>query len=113
MTLLLFIHLFRLFFSQPSKEKPTQDICEVYGSIYVETVNRNQAEFTVFINKENTFPDIKVYLEENQLYADKPGLWYFVKDRELADHVIFIEKDKGRARYSVYYTDRESDAGCN
>jgi hypothetical protein len=112
MTFLLYLNLLYLIIFQPSHKKEVISICDAYGSIYIETENRNRADFTVFVSKENSFPDLKVYLEENKLYADKVGHWYFVKDRELADYVIFIEKDKGRARYSVFYTDIESEAGC-
>jgi hypothetical protein len=112
MNFLLYLSLLQILFSQPTAKKDEISICDAYGSIYIETDNRNKADFTVYLSKENSFPDLKVYLEENQLYADKAGHWYFVKDREMADYVIFIEKDKGRARYSVFYTDIESQAGC-
>ena len=112
MTFLLYIQLFQLFLFPNVNSRQIGSICNVYGNIYIETENRNRADFTIYINKEDSFSDLKVMLQENQLYADKPGLWYFVKERELADYIVFIEKDKGRARHTIFYTDNEINAGC-
>ena len=112
MAFLLYIQFIQALFITPEKSTQLGSICNVYGSIYVETENRNQAHYSIYIEKEDSFNDLKVFVQENQLYADKPGNWYFVKERELADHVIFLEKDKGRARYTIFMTDNEVDAGC-
>jgi hypothetical protein len=114
MNLFLSINLFLITSILPVKETSRRkvDICNVYGSIYIETENRNRADLIVSIEQKDSFVDLKVFQQENQFYADKPGLWYFTKDRHQADYVIFIEKVKERAKYKIFYTDGEFNAGC-
>ena len=115
MNLFLSINLFLITSILPFRETNHRklDICEVYGSVYIETENRNRADFMVYADEKDSFVDIKVFVQENKFYADKPGMWHITKDRSLADYVIFMEKEKGRAKYTIFYTNTESYAGCN
>lgn len=114
MNILLYIPLFfTLLLSEEKKENNFGgSICKVYGSIYVETQNRNRADIVVYVDNDHSFPELKVFIQENQFYADKPGMWYFTKDRNLADFVIYLEKEEGHTRNVISYTDFESEAGC-
>jgi len=114
MNILLYIPLLlsSLFLSDYKVKSQVPDICRVYGAIYVETQNRNRADMMVYVDKDGAFPEMKVFVQENQFYADRPGMWYFTNDRYQADFVIFIEKEEGRTRHIISYTDLESEAGC-
>ena len=54
-----------------------------------------------------------VFEEENELMADRPGLWYYTKNREFAIFIIYFVDRKSDADFTVYYTDIPDYAGCN
>lgn len=88
------------------------DPCDIYGKIYIES-NPRYAHFRVYEDDSEAFADIIIFEEENTLYADRVGHWSFVDDRDFADVYIYLDNDRNRADFSVYYTDYESFAGCN
>jgi hypothetical protein len=53
-----------------------------------------------------------VFLEDNALYADGSGIWYFTKDRNQARYRIYLEKTRSFADFSIAYTTARSFAGC-
>jgi hypothetical protein len=88
------------------------DPCEVYGAIYIEE-NPRRAHFKVFEESSESFADILVFEQDNKLYADGQGKWFFTKNRDFADFFVYFETERGLADFSVYYTEFESFAGCN
>ncbi len=92
--------------SQPSR------FCQIYGSLAVVDDPR-RAHFKVYIEESEGLADIIVFEEEIRLYADRVGIWYFMKNPGLADYVIYFEDNKHFADFSIYYTDIESFARCN
>jgi hypothetical protein len=70
------------------------------------------AQFSVFIEESEGLADVRVFKEDNPLFADKAGKWHFVKTRGLADFTIFIEETKNLADFTIFYTETEAFAGC-
>ena len=88
--------------------------CRIYGAIYLERdPNRRGFCFgAVYEEPEEAFADVLVFPENNKLFADKAGLWYFTEARDFADYVLFVSKDRGVADFSIHYTKVRSFAGC-
>lgn len=95
----------------PAPASP-QDYCNVYGAVYVET-DRRRADYLVFEEQNEAFADLLIFREASRAYADREGIWYFTKNRGMADVTIFYVKEKGQAHFSINFTDTESFAGCN
>ena len=111
MNLLYLIFLAWMPFIQPAETSPT-DICELYGAIYVEE-ERQFEHYLVYETDSEAFADLVVYEEESRLFADGPGLWYFVKNRNMADISIFMVNSESQSDFTIYYTDVEAFAKCN
>jgi hypothetical protein len=88
--------------------------CRIYGAIYLERdPNRRGFCFgAVYEEPEEAFADVLVFPENNKLFADKAGLWYFTEARDFADYVLFVSKDRSVADFSIHYTKVRSFAGC-
>lgn len=86
--------------------------CQVFGTIYIET-QKNRAHYSVYLEEYESDADLIVCKQDNRLFADRPGLWYFVTDRSFADYTIYLESDDSYADFSVYYTDDVGSVGCN
>jgi hypothetical protein len=98
--------------SEENQSTAVTDICELYGSVYIEE-ERRFAHYLVYENDSEAFADLVVYEEDSRLFADGPGLWYAVNNRQMADFSIyFVDRESG-ADFSVYYTDVEAFAKCN
>jgi hypothetical protein len=96
--------------------KPVQaqnsQLCDLYGTVYIEK-EKTLADFSIYIEETSeSFADLVIFREDNQLFADKSGIWYFTDNRGLAQYRVFIEKNKDRADFSIFYTDTRSFAGC-
>ncbi len=87
------------------------DVCDVYGPIYI-TDKPHEANLRVFVEESEAFADLVVFKEENVLFADAKGLWAFAKNKSFAHYIIYIDKNKDQADFSIFYTDVESFAGC-
>jgi hypothetical protein len=93
------------------QSRPTP--CDVFGQIYVEK-DPYLATFRVFVEKNNEFnADVVVFEENNALFADKPGFWYFTDKRGFANYSIAYVQDRNVADFVIYFTNRELYAGCN
>ena len=90
---------------------PSPDVCSLKGSVYV-TDNPHQAHFYVFVEEFEGSADLSVYAEENKLFADQPGLWYYTEQEAFSDFVVYFTDNKSSADFSIYYTDVASFAGC-
>ena len=90
---------------------PPPDVCSLKGSVYV-TDNPNRAHFYVFVEEFEGSADLSVYPEENKLFADQPGLWYYTEQEAFSDFVVYFTDNKSSADFSIYYTDVASFAGC-
>ncbi len=114
MNILIFLGLaiIGLFSEQKEAAEVSQDICGIYGAIYVET-DRRRADYLVFEEKNEAFADILIFKETSRVYADRQGIWYFTKNRGMADFTIYYVKEKGQQHFSAFFTDTESFAGCN
>lgn len=108
---LLLLFLSALLFGTAYNPKQ-YDPCEVYGAIYIED-NPRLAHFKVYEETSESFADILVFEQDNRLYADSQGKWFFTKNRDFADFFVYFESERGLSDFSVYYTDFESFAGCN
>ena len=88
--------------------------CKIYGSVYLETdpSRRGYCFGRVYIEPEEAFADVLVFNESNKLFADKPGLWCPAPNRDFADYVLFVSKDRGQADFAIHFTKIRSFAGC-
>ncbi|MGK7394561.1 MAG: DUF6150 family protein [Candidatus Cyclobacteriaceae bacterium M3_2C_046] len=91
---------------------PHQDICNLYGSVYIES-EQQFADYYVYLEETEAFADLVVFKEENKLFADRSGLWHFSENKGFADFSIFFVNHKGQADFSIAYTDANVFAGCN
>lgn len=87
------------------------DVCSLKGSVYV-TDNPHRAHFYVFVEEFEGSADLSVYAEENKLFADQPGLWFYTEQEAFSDFVVYFTDNKSSADFSIYYTDVASFAGC-
>jgi hypothetical protein len=87
------------------------DYCRMYGAVYIER-DRAYADFSVFVAEDDGSANMTVFVEDNALYADGSGIWYFTKDRNQARYRIYLEKTKSFADFSIAYTTARSFAGC-
>lgn len=86
--------------------------CELFGAVYFVS-DKTQADFSIYLEETESFADLVVFREDNALYADKSGVWFIADRPGLAQHLVFVETIKGRANFSVHYTETRSFAGCN
>ncbi len=86
--------------------------CKLYGRVYIEK-DPSRAHYQVFEEESEAFSDIVIYEEDNALYADEEGHWYFVENKGMADFSIYFTEERGGSDFSIYFTDTESFAGCN
>lgn len=87
------------------------EVCKLRGSVYV-TDDPNRAHYYVFVEEYESSADLAVFMEENRLYADQPGLWFFTDKESFSDFIVYFTESKGMADFSIYYTDVASFAGC-
>jgi hypothetical protein len=109
-TSLTFI-LILILLSEQKVKAQSRDLCRAFGNVFIEK-ERRHADYIVYLEENEAFADMLVFKEDNRLFADKAGLWHFVNSRAMAHFTIFIEKDKARSNFSIYYTDVPSFAGC-
>jgi hypothetical protein len=86
--------------------------CRLKGKVFVEEVP-GLADFRVYEEESEGFADMLIYETENSLFTDRGGIWYFVKNRGLADFTIYFTDSKSGADFSIYFTTFESMAGCS
>ena len=88
--------------------------CRIYGTIYLERDPRRRSSCfgVIYEEPEEAFADVLVFAEDNKLFADKAGLWYFTEARDFADYVLFVSNKRELADFSVNYTKVRSFAGC-
>ena len=109
-----FFLVFLMFRSAPAENIPQRvkaSYCELKGSVFVVDDPR-QANYKVYEEDSEAFADMLVFETDNSLYADEPGVWYFVNNIGFADFTVYFVNSKDKADFSVYYTSFESMAGC-
>ena len=94
-----------------AENKFDADFCKIYGNVFVET-NKALANYRVFVEESESFADLVVHKQINQLMADRSGQWHFVKDRAFADFTIYYEEVKAFSNFSIAVTENEAFAGC-
>jgi hypothetical protein len=104
------IAIFALYFFSFTA-KAQAPFCQLNGAV-LEEKEIARATFRVFLEENESFADLVVFKSENQLFADKPGKWYFTNSRALARFSIFWVEERSKADFSVYFTETESFAGC-
>ena len=57
--------------------------------------------------------ELKIFEEENSLFADREGVWFFCESFELADFRVYFTEERYQAHFTVYFIDTASFAGCN
>ncbi|MEO0473103.1 MAG: DUF6150 family protein [Bacteroidota bacterium] len=97
---------------KPEKAAPPEKMCELRGSVFVESVAAF-ADYRVFVQESESFADLKVYKETARAFADQPGHWHFTDVKGFADFTIYVEQVESFADFSVAYTSFQTDAGCN
>lgn len=90
---------------------PPQEVCRLRGSVYV-TDDPQRAHYYVFVVDYESAADLSVYAEENKLFADQPGLWFYTDKEAFADFNVYFTDNRGMADFTIYYTDVASFAGC-
>jgi len=110
--ILLGVTLLSLVFLQDGYAQAHSEKCSLKGNVFVES-KRNMAQYIVYEEKNEGMVDVRVFKEENSLFADKSGKWHFVNARGLADFTIFFEKEKNLADFSIMFIETEAFAGCN
>ena len=96
---------------QPVVAHVPRDLCQLRGSVYVTDIPQ-EAHFRVYVEEYESSADLLVYSEENKLFADQPGLWYFTDKRAFADFNIYLTDSRAFADFTIAYTDVASFAGC-
>ena len=96
---------------QSPGESAADNFCDLKGSVCI-VDNPQQAYYKVYVEESEGFADMLVFKTDNSLFADRPGIWYFVKNRGFADFTIYLVDAKEKADFSIYYTTYESMAGC-
>lgn len=89
----------------------TGQACDLYGSVFIEADPKN-AFYNVFVEDSESAANLLVFQEENRLFADKKGIWFFTKSRGTANFTIYFVDDRRDADFSIFYTDIASFAGC-
>ena len=87
-------------------------ICQAYGSVY-EVNEPYLADLIIFEELSEVSADLLVYEQQNRLYANKPGMWYFEDKKDFARFKIYFTPNKSEADFIVYFTEFESFAGCS
>jgi len=95
----------------PEVEVHAVDPCLIFGSVYV-TDEPHQADIWVYEESTEAFADLMVYVEENNLMADREGTWFFEENKGFARFRIYFVDDRNKSHFSVYFTDVASFAGC-
>lgn len=90
---------------------PPQEVCRLRGSVFV-TDNPQRAHYYVYVVDYESAADLNVYAEENKLFADQPGLWFYTETEAFADFNVYFTDNRGMADFTIYYTDVASFAGC-
>lgn len=113
-TILLYVGLFMSGLSytpHSSALAPPRELCRLSGSVYV-TDDPQRAHYYVYVADYESAADLSVFVEENKLYADQPGLWFFIEQEAFADFSVYFTDNRGMADFIIYYTDVASFAGC-
>ncbi len=94
-------------------ESPAQSkyYCELYGSVFIEE-NPAKADFIVYVEDSEAFADILVFEEENEFFADKKGIWFFTENEGFAKFSVSFTNDKSKARFTIFYIESPTFAGC-
>jgi hypothetical protein len=85
--------------------------CQLKGSFFEEK-NPARIQYRVFVAESESFADLLVFKVDNNLFADKPGLWHLTDSRAQANYFISFTDDRSKADFSIYFIDTESFAGC-
>lgn len=86
--------------------------CDIFGVIYLTEIPQ-EAHYRVFIEESEAFANAVIFEEENELMADRPGLWYFTDNRRFARFVVYITDNKSNSDFTIFYTDIPDYARCN
>lgn len=87
------------------------DFCQIYGGIYF-VQDRAKANFSVYLEESETFANLKVYQQNNILFADRSGQWYITENKVQANYLVYIETKRSMADFTIHYVSAESYAGC-
>ena len=87
------------------------DYCKLKGSVYIED-SPKFADYVIYQQESEAFADMLIFEEENRLFADKPGKWYFVENKGLANFTVYFTDDQSKSHFSAYFIDSETFAGC-
>ena len=101
----LYVMVFSLFGIQ------NQEYCKLQGAVYIEE-SAKFANYIVYEDDSEAFADKLIYEEINKLFADKPGKWFFVESKGLAEFTVYFTEDRGKAHFTVYFTESDTFAGC-
>lgn len=87
------------------------DPCKLKGQVFV-TEHPGRADLYVYVVDYETQAELMVFTEDNPLYANQAGHWFYTDTEAFADFTIFFTDSPGAADLRIYYTDIPSFAGC-
>ena len=85
--------------------------CELKGTVFIER-NRISADYKVFLLEQEDFADMLVYKVASPKRAKRKGHWYFSKVKPEADFSICVVSRLEEADFSLAYTAFRDYAGC-
>ena len=87
------------------------DPCKLFGTFY--KVNQpGMADLVVYEEDSEYFAQLRIFEEENKLYADAAGLWFFEEKPEFANYRVYFTKRRSQADVTVFFVNSLSKAGC-
>ncbi|MFQ3576706.1 MAG: DUF6150 family protein [Cytophagales bacterium] len=87
------------------------NMCDIYGGIFV-TNDPSKAQIHVYVEESEAFCDLPVFSSPSILYADRSGLWYFTENLAQAKYIVYFQKKRNLANFSIAIIESESFAGC-
>lgn len=86
-------------------------MCDVFGGVFV-TKDPSKAQLHVYLEESEAFCDLPVFQAASVLYADRSGLWFFTDNISEAKFIVYFQKKRNLANFSIAYIENESFAGC-
>jgi len=86
--------------------------CKLYGQVFI-VDNPAQADYIIYEESSEAFAEVRLFEEQNSLFADHAGIWFFCESFELADFRVYFTDERYQAHFTVYFIDTASFAGCN
>jgi hypothetical protein len=87
------------------------DPCKIFGSFF-KVDHPGRADIIVYEEDSEYFAQLRVFTEDNRLYADETGVWFFTDQIGFADYRVFFTKKRSQADFTIHFVNSLSRAGC-